>query len=55
MTWYIVKNDFVNTDFLIFFNLTTVVGGEETFLGGCEKEKQGQEQFKNRKRVKIST
>jgi len=52
MTCYMVKNDLINTDFLIFFSLTAVVGGGETFLEGGEKGKQGQEQFKNQKKGK---
>lgn len=43
------KKDLVNTDLLIFLNLTAVVGGGETFPGVGEKGKQGQEQFKNKK------
>lgn len=41
------KGGLVNTDLPISFNLTTVVGGGETFLGGDEKGKWEQEQFKN--------
>lgn len=38
MTWHIEKNDLVNTDFLIIFNLTRVGGQGETFLREGEKK-----------------